>query len=120
MKPVASESLSGLRARIRATDGDAELRHLAEALSEDGRAGARALAPLALRRRELLRAERPYVAMCGALALENMAEVSPRGTFWPGVAADLLEAYDASAPGSAQEEWITHLIRLAPTSTWAR
>ena len=68
---------------------------------------------------ELLRAERPYVATCGALALENMAEISPRGTFWPEVVPDLVEAYDASVPGSAQEEWITHLIRLAPASTWA-
>ena len=68
---------------------------------------------------ELLRAERPYVAMCGALALENMAEVSPSGTFWPDVVPELVEAYDASVPGSTQEEWITHLIRLAPASTWA-
>lgn len=68
---------------------------------------------------DLLRADRPYVAMCGALALENMAEISPRGTFWPGVVPELVEAYDASVPGSVQEEWITHLIRLAPASTWA-
>lgn len=68
---------------------------------------------------ELVRAERPYVAMCAALALENMAEISPRGTFWPIVVPDLIEAYDASEPGSAQEGWIAHLIRLAPASTWA-
>ncbi len=57
--------------------------------------------------------------MCGALALENMAEISPRGTFWPAVVPDLIEAYDASDPGSVQEEWIAHLIRLVPGPTWA-
>lgn len=67
---------------------------------------------------ELLRADRPYVATCGALALENMAEISPRGAFWPDVVPHLIEAYDASEPGSAQEEWIAHLIRLAPAATW--
>lgn len=68
---------------------------------------------------ELLRADRPYVAMCGALALENMAEISPRGAFWPAVAPALIEAYDVSPPGSVHEEWVAHLIRLVPTSTWA-
>ncbi|GAA1442547.1 hypothetical protein GCM10009641_57370 [Mycobacterium cookii] len=67
----------------------------------------------------LLRAERPYVAMCGALALENMAEISPRGTFWSAVVPALVDAYDVSEPGSQHEEWIAHLIRLAPASTWA-
>jgi hypothetical protein len=66
----------------------------------------------------LLDARRSYVALCGALALENMAEISPPGTFWPSVAPGLVEAFDRSAPGSVQEEWITHLIRLVPASTW--
>lgn len=30
--------------------------------------------------------------MCGALALESMAEISPRGTFWPDVVPELVEA----------------------------
>jgi hypothetical protein len=67
---------------------------------------------------DLLRAERAYVAVCGALALENMGEISPPGTFWPGVVPDLVAAFDQSEPGSAQEEWTAHLIRLAPRSTW--
>jgi hypothetical protein len=68
---------------------------------------------------DLLRADRPYVATCGALALENMAEISPRGAFWPAVVPHLIEAYDASEAGSAQEEWIAHLIRLVPAATWS-
>jgi hypothetical protein len=66
----------------------------------------------------LLRADRPSVAVCGALALENMGEISPTGAFWPGVVPSLVEAFDDSAPGSVQEGWIAHLIRLVPATTW--
>lgn len=67
---------------------------------------------------ELLAEERPYVATCAAVALENMAEISPAGSFWPGVAPALTAAFDRSVPGSGNEEWIAHLIRLVPAATW--
>lgn len=67
---------------------------------------------------ELLAEERSHVATCAALALENMAEISPSGSFWPGVAPSLVAALDTSVPGSDNEEWIAHLIRLVPAATW--
>ena len=67
----------------------------------------------------LLDAPRAYVAVCGALALENMAEISLPGTLWPSIASGLVEAFDRAVPGSVHEEWITHLIRLVPASTWS-
>lgn len=65
----------------------------------------------------LLLDEREHVAVCGALALENMAQVAG-DDFWPRVATDLLEAFDRVERGSVHEEWIAHLIRLAPRSVW--
>jgi ribonuclease HII len=67
MTDVAALSLSSLRARIRATEEDAELRRLAESLAADARAGARSLAAVAARRREVLRAERRRIARLFAL-----------------------------------------------------
>lgn len=67
---------------------------------------------------ELLVGERPHLATCAALALENMAEISPSGAFWPGIAPALVAAFDGSVPGSEHEEWIAHLIRLVPGATW--
>ena len=65
----------------------------------------------------LLVDEREYVARCGALAIENMGQIS--GTsFWEGVAPRLLDALEATEPGSSQEEWVTHLIRLVPRDVW--
>ncbi len=66
----------------------------------------------------LLSHERPYIALCGALALENMGEISPAGTFWPDVLAPLVRAFDTAEPGSSQEEWAAHLLRLVPVATW--
>lgn len=67
---------------------------------------------------ELLPGEQTHVATCAALALENMAEISPAGSFWPEVAPALTAAFDRVGPGSEQEEWIAHLIRLVPRATW--
>lgn len=67
---------------------------------------------------ELIAGDRPYVATCAALALENMAEISPAGSFWPGLAPSLTAAFDSTEPGTEQEEWIAHLIRLVPRATW--
>ena len=65
----------------------------------------------------LLVDEREYVARCGALAIENMGQIS--GTsFWEGVAPRLLDALGATGPGSSQEEWVTHLVRLVPREVW--
>lgn len=67
----------------------------------------------------LLVDDREYVARCGALAIENMGQIS--GTeFWEGVAPRLLDALDATAPDSSQEEWIAHLVRLVPRQVWRR
>ncbi|RYB93428.1 HEAT repeat domain-containing protein [Nocardioides oleivorans] len=67
---------------------------------------------------ELLRSDQAHLALCGALALENMGEISPAGTFWPGVLPGLVTAFDRSEPGSSQEEWAAHLVRLVPPATW--
>lgn len=58
-----------------------------------------------------------HVAMCGALAIENMGQISGP-LFWADLAPRLIAAFDATAAGSAQEEWIAHLIRLAPQRIW--
>jgi hypothetical protein len=65
----------------------------------------------------LLVHEQAHVAAGGALALENMAEVS-NGRFWDGIAARVLGAFEDTVPGSAQEEWAAHLVRLVPRETW--
>jgi len=64
---VADQSLAVLRARVRATEADEELRRLAEVLTLDARSGARALAEVALKRRRALRAERRRIAQLFAL-----------------------------------------------------
>ncbi len=66
----------------------------------------------------LVAGDSPYVASCAALALENMAEISPSGSFWPAVAPDLMAVFDRIEPGTEQEEWAAHLIRLVPRETW--
>lgn len=67
---------------------------------------------------ELLVQEGPYVAVCGALGLENMAEITGPAGFWAEVAPALLDAFEVVAPGSVQEEWVAHLIRLVPPPVW--
>lgn len=67
----------------------------------------------------LLVDEREYVARCGALAIENMGQIGGTG-FWDDVAPRLLDALEATAPGSSQEEWIAHLVRLVPRPVWRR
>jgi ribonuclease HII len=67
MTEVSAYSLAVLRARIRATEADAELRRLAELLAADARTGARLLAEVAVKRREALRAERRRIARLFAL-----------------------------------------------------
>jgi ribonuclease HII len=59
---LEAQSLAALRARIRATEDDVELRQLSELLAGDARSGARALADTARKRREALRAERHRIA----------------------------------------------------------
>lgn len=65
----------------------------------------------------LLTDEREHVAMCAALAIENMAEVEGP-TFWHEVARALISAFDATAAGSRQEDWVAHLMRLVPVDEW--
>lgn len=67
---------------------------------------------------ELLVHEAAYLAVCGALGLENMAEITGPQLFWAEVAPALLDAFDAVDPGSVQEEWVAHLIRLVPPGLW--
>jgi len=62
----------------------------------------------------------PHLAVCGALGLENMAEITGPSTFWGEVSPALLDAFDVVAAGSVQEDWIAHLIRLVPTDVWRR
>lgn len=66
----------------------------------------------------LLRSERPYLVTCSALALENMGAISADDDFWPDVVRPVVEAFDATEPGSGQEEWIAHLVRLVPVAVW--
>lgn len=65
----------------------------------------------------LLRDPRPSVAGAGALALENMGQVTGL-PFWQALAPDLVAAYDHSEPGSTAEHWLSHLVRLVPTRVW--
>lgn len=56
-------------------------------------------------------------ALHGALTLETMGQSgAPR--FWDELAGPLVAAFDASAPGSTQEIWTTHVIRLVPREVW--
>jgi hypothetical protein len=66
---------------------------------------------------QLVHDPRPAVAAGGALALENMGQVSG-GAIWETVAAELVKAYDDSQPGSAAEDWLCHLMRLVPSRVW--
>ncbi len=66
---------------------------------------------------DLLLDERAYAAQCGALAIENMGQISGP-EFWAAVAPRLLAVLDATATGSPQEEWATHLVRLVPRQVW--
>lgn len=65
----------------------------------------------------LLTDPREHVATGGALAIECMAQVSGAG-FWEEVAPRLLDAFEATSAGSAQEGWTAHLIRLVPKEAW--
>jgi hypothetical protein len=69
---------------------------------------------------QLLVHDEPYVAMCGALGLENMAEITGPPEFWNQVAPALLDAFESVSAGSMQDDWIAHLIRLVPTEIWRR
>jgi hypothetical protein len=66
---------------------------------------------------ELLADGREHLATGGALAIENMAQVEGPG-FWEPVAPRLLKAFQATAAGTAQEEWVAHLVRLVPRAAW--
>lgn len=65
---------------------------------------------------DLLRDPRDFAPVVAALALENMDLVD--GPLWERIAEELISAFDYSKPGSVQEEWTAHLIRLAPSSLW--
>lgn len=53
--------------------------------------------------------------MAGSLGLENTGEIVGE-RFWESVFDELVAAFDASAAGSASEEWAAHLLRLVPLS----
>lgn len=62
----------------------------------------------------------PYRAACGALALENMAEITGP-SFWQHhrLAPRLLETFDRVPAEAPQEETVAHLVRLVPRAVWA-
>ncbi|MBJ7358663.1 hypothetical protein [Nocardioides sp.] len=63
---------------------------------------------------ELLDQTREPLVVGGALALENMAEVSGRPDFWAGLVDSLVDAADRHPAGSVQHHWLSHLLRLVP------
>lgn len=109
MKPVSELSLAALRERMRATHGDAELRRLAEALAQDERAGARALADQVSRRRQRLRDERRRMAQLferrarlsrgGAARIAGVDEVGVGPLAGPVVACAVVLPGQVDLPG---------------------
>ncbi|GAB3257957.1 hypothetical protein [Nocardioides dilutus] len=63
---------------------------------------------------QLLDQEREPLVVGGALALENMAEVSGRPDFWVELIDRLVDAADRHREGSVQHHWLSHLLRLVP------
>jgi hypothetical protein len=68
----------------------------------------------------LLADPRDHVVIGGALALENMAQVSPDPTVWLRVAGPLVELVNDSPDGSVRREWFSHLVRLMPPAVRER
>lgn len=63
---------------------------------------------------DLLRQDRPKLVVGGALCLENMAEVSGDPDFWVDLVGPLIDVLDDHDTGTAQHEWVSHLLRLVP------
>jgi ribonuclease HII len=118
---VAAQALATLRARIRATQADSELRQLAAMLAEDSRAGARALAEMATRRREALRAERRRIAELFALRarlsrggvarVAGVDEVGVGPLAGPVVAAAVVLPGQVDLPGLNDSKRLTPKVR---------
>jgi hypothetical protein len=66
---------------------------------------------------DLLRHGPDHVAPVAAVAIENMGQVAG-AEFWQRVAPRLVEAFDATEPGSPHEQSVAHLIRLVPPGAW--
>ena len=67
---------------------------------------------------ELLTDPRDSVMIGGALALENMAQVSGDPRFWSALVGLLVARFDETTDGSPQGEWLSHLLRLVPAHAW--
>lgn len=121
MKSGASESLAALRAKVRGTEDDAELRRLASLLAEDSRAGARALGQSALKRRDALRAERRRIAELFALRarlsrggvarVAGVDEVGVGPLAGPVVAAAVVLPSQVDLPGLDDSKRLTPRVR---------
>ena len=62
----------------------------------------------------LLEEDRELLVVGGALALENMAEVSGRADFWGTLVEPLVDLLDRHPEDSPQNQWVSHLVRLVP------
>lgn len=69
---------------------------------------------------EMLEDGRDRVMIGGALALENMGQISTEPTFWRDLVVPLVTLFNASAPESARWVWLSHLLRLIPRPDLAR
>jgi hypothetical protein len=68
---------------------------------------------------ELLEDPRDRVVTGASLALENMGQISEGDDFWDQVAQPLAALFADSVEGSAQWEWLSHLLRLVPAEVRA-
>ena len=67
----------------------------------------------------LLDDPRDRLVIGGALALENMGEICGDPAFWGPLTEPLVERFDGAVEGSVREEWLSHLLRLVPSSAWS-
>jgi len=119
------ESLAALRARAAALDGESALAELAEALREDPRAGARALADRCERKAAAIRRERARLALLfqyrrqllerGARLVAGVDEVGVGPLAGPVVAAAVVLPDDPELPGLDDSKKLSpaHRERLA-------
>jgi len=67
---------------------------------------------------ELLDSDRDRLVVAGALGVEASAAVSEDADFWSPLMPDLVRRFEEASPPTARWEWLSHLLRLAPSRAW--
>jgi hypothetical protein len=68
----------------------------------------------------LLEGTREPLVVGGALALENMAEVSGDPAFWTGLVDRLIALLEDDREDGPRRHWVSHLLRLVPPAVLRR